>query len=254
MVRNDMTGSGSSPQGVTLLASPQSGIQLQWNSDGDDYIDSVTPANGTIPFSLPIHLKLERTSADTYTGYYSYDGSGWYAVGTATVPGQADTQDAGMFVTSHSSGSTAQVTFDGFSVADGATPPPPGPKSYEAEASTNTIAGGARISSCSACSGGKKVGYVGNGGTLTFNGVTAPSDGTYNVTIAYLDGEGRQADVSVNGGPGQLLSFTPTGDFNTLGTMTIQLHLAAGTNTIEFANPTAYAPDFDRILVAATPD
>ena len=185
-----------------------------------------------------------------------------------------------MFVTSHATGSTAQVTFDGFTVTDGATPPPPGPTSYEAEASTNTIAGGARISSCSTCSGGKKVGkaeyditpvssrygariiddggkkvgYVGSGGTLTFNGVTAPSDGTYNVTIAYLDGEGRQAYVSVNGGSGQLLQFTSTGDFNTLGTMTIPLQLTAGNNTIEFANPSAYAPDFDRILVAATPN
>lgn len=254
MVRNDITGSGTSPEGVTLLASPSSGIQLQWNSDGDNFIDSVTPANGAIPFSLPIHLKLERTSADSYTGYYSYDGSGWYTVGTATVPGQASTQDAGMFVTSHATGSTAQVTFDGFTVAEGATPPPPGPTSYEAEAPTNTIAGGARISSCSACSGGKKVGYVGSGGTLTFNDVTAPSDGTYNVTIAYLDGQGRQAYVSVDGGPGQLLQFTSTGDFNTLGTMTIPLQLKAGNNTIEFDNPTAYAPDFDRILVAATPN
>ncbi len=254
MVRNDMTGSGSSPEGVTLLASPQSGIQLQWNSDGDHFIDSVTPANGAIPFSLPIHLKLERTSADSYTGYYSYDGQGWYQVGTATVPGQAATQDAGMFLTSHATGSTAQVTFDGFSVADGATPPPPGPTSYEAEASTNTIAGGARVSSCSACSGGKKVGYVGSGGTLTFNNVSVPSDGAYNVTIAYLDGEGRQAYASVDGGAGQVLQFTSTGDFNTLGTKTIQLQLHSGSNTIELSNPSAYAPDFDRILVAATPN
>jgi hypothetical protein len=254
MVRNDITGSGTSPEGVTLLASPSSGIQLQWNSDGDEFIDSVTPANGVIPFSLPIHLKLERTSVDSYTGYYSYDGAGWYTVGTAMVPGQADTQDAGMFVSSHATGSTAQATFNGFAVTDGATPPPPGPTSYEAESPANTIAGGARISSCSTCSGGKKVGYVGSGGTLTFNGVSAPSDGTYNVTIAYLDGQGRQAYVSVNGGPGQLLQFTSTGDFNTLGTMTIPLHLNSGSNTIEFANPSAYAPDFDRILVAATPN
>jgi hypothetical protein len=28
---------------------------------------------------------------------------------------------------------------------------------------------------------------------------------------------------------------------------------AARSNTIQFANPAAYAPDFDRILVAATP-
>jgi hypothetical protein len=36
--------------------------------------------------------------------------------------------------------------------------------------------------------------------------------------------------------------------------MTIPLHLNSGSNTIEFANPSAYAPDFDRILVAATPN
>jgi hypothetical protein len=36
--------------------------------------------------------------------------------------------------------------------------------------------------------------------------------------------------------------------------MTIPLHLTAGTNTIEFSNPSSYAPDFDRILVAATPN
>jgi hypothetical protein len=157
-----------------------------------------------------------------------------------------------MFVTSHSTGTPARVTFDGFSAVDGATPPPPGPKSYEAEA--GTLAGGARISSCSACSGGQKVGFVGNGGTLTFTGVTAPSEGDYTVTIAYLNGPpGRDALMSVDGGAPQTLSFTPTADFNTVGTMTVTAHLTAGTNTIEFYNPTAYAPDFDRILVAALP-
>jgi hypothetical protein len=46
---------------------------------------------------------------------------------------------------------------------------------------------------CSTCSGGQKVGFVGNGGTLTFNGVTAATSGTYQVTIAYCSGDpGRQ--------------------------------------------------------------
>jgi len=35
--------------------------------------------------------------------------------------------------------------------------------------------------------------------------------------------------------------------------MTITVSLVAGGNTIEFANPAAYAPDFDRIIVAAAP-
>jgi hypothetical protein len=33
--------------------------------------------------------------------------------------------------------------------------------------------------------------------------------------------------------------------------ITVPLGLAAGNNTIEFANPAAFAPDFDRIIVPA---
>ena len=75
------------------------------------------------------------------------------------------------------------------------------------------------------------------------------------MTIAYLDGSatGRQADVSVNGGSAQLVQFTPTGSFSTVGTVTVPLQLAAETNTIEFSDPSAFAPDFDRIIVGAAP-
>ena len=175
-------------------------------------------------------------------------------MGTADVGAQADTQDAGIFVTSHATGTPAQVVFNGLTASDGAVPPPPGPKLYEAESSANTIAGGARLSSCSGCSGGQKVGFVGSGGTLTFNGVTAPSAGNYDMTIYYLNGPpGRDAVITTDGTSSQTVSFTPTTDFNTVGTMTVSVPLAAGSNTIEFSNPAAFAPDFDRIAVAALP-
>jgi alpha galactosidase A-like protein/alpha galactosidase C-like protein/alpha-galactosidase-like CBM13-containing protein/alpha-galactosidase-like protein len=253
MVRNDITGSGTSPEGVILFESPSGGIQLEWDNNGGDFINSVTPANGTNPESLPVYLELVRNGS-TYTGYYSYDGSSWLTVGSATLTGQAATQDAGMFLTSHAAGQPGQATFNGFSVTSTAATPPLA-TSYEAEAAANTIAGGAGATACSTCSGGQKVGFVGEGGTLTFNSVTVPSAGTYQVTIAYLDGSatGRQADVSVNGGSGQLVQFTPTGSFSTVGTLTVPLTLAAGTNTIEFSNASGYAPDFDRIIVGAAP-
>jgi chitinase len=128
--------------------------------------------------------------------------------------------------------------------------------SFEAESASNTLAGGARVAACTACSGGSKVGYVGSGGTLTFNGISVSTAGTYAVTIAYCDGSttGRQATVSVNGGTAQTLSFSPTGGFSTPGTKTVNLTLPAGTNTIQFANPSAYAPDFDKLTVPATPN
>jgi hypothetical protein len=254
IVRNDMTGSGSSPEGVILFASPSGGIQLEWDANGGDDVTSVTPPNGTIPESTPVWLELVR-SGSSYTGYYSYDGSDWLTVGSATVPGQNATQDAGLFVTSHAAGSPAQAVFSGLTTTTSAAAPP-GATSYEAEAAANTLSGGAVAQSCTTCSGGSKVGFVGEGGTLTFTNVTAPAAGTYNVTIAYCDGSatGRPATVSVNGGTPTDLSFTPTGDFSTVGTMTVPLQLSAGPNTIEFADASAFTPDFDRIIVADSPN
>ena len=79
----------------------------------------MTPANGTITAGVPVHLRLVR-SGSTYTGYWSADGTSWTEVGSATVPGQADTQDAGLFVTSHSSGAPVAVGFHGFSAGTSA--------------------------------------------------------------------------------------------------------------------------------------
>ena len=135
--------------------------------------------------------------------------------------------------------------------------PTPGPgTSYEAEASNNTLAGGAVVASCSGCSGGEKVGYVGNNaGTLTFNGVSASSAGNYTLTIYYTNGQGsnRTASLSVNGGSPITLSFPPTSDWNTVGSISTTVSLNAGSNnTLEFFNPTSgsWAPDFDRIVIS----
>ncbi|HEY6498867.1 MAG TPA: NEW3 domain-containing protein [Streptosporangiaceae bacterium] len=251
LVRNDITASGQAPEGVILFESPSGGIQLEWNDNGGTYIDNVTPANGTIPASLPVWLRLVRDGS-SYTGYYSLDGSDWLAVGTATVPDQAATQDAGMFVTSSSAGNPAQATFNNFGVTSTADTPTLA-ASYEAEAAANTLAGGAVVSACSTCSGGAKVGFVGNGGTLTFNNITAPSAGTYRVTLLYATDGVRPGLVSADGGTAQTLSFPSTGSFNTPGALTVSLALNAGNNTIEISDPNAYTPDFDRIIVAAAP-
>jgi len=58
-------------------------------------------------------------------------------------------------------------------------------RAYQAESSANTLAGGAAVAGCNSCLGGEK---VGDGGALTFNGVTADSAGVYLVLIEYCDG------------------------------------------------------------------
>lgn len=136
-----------------------------------------------------------------------------------------------------------------------ATPTPtPGANSYEAESSANTLGGGARVAASSGCSGGYKVGFVGNGdgtnnGTLQFNNVYAASAGSKTLTVYYCSGEVRTAYMSVNGGTGTSASYASTGGYDTVGTKTFTVTLNAGNNTIKFYNNSGWAPDYDRITI-----
>jgi hypothetical protein len=121
---------------------------------------------------------------------------------------------------------------------------------YEAESTANTLSGGARVTTCTPCSSGKKVGYVGNNaGTLLFNGVTAANAGSFTLTIRYATGSARKASLSVNSGAAISISFGSTGGFTTVGTKTVTVTLRAGKNTLKFFNTSAWAPDFDRVSV-----
>ena len=126
-------------------------------------------------------------------------------------------------------------------------PPTGGNKSYEAEAAT--LAGGTTVTSCAHCSGGKKLSYLGNGGTATFNNVTESAAGSYTMTVSFMSvGQARSAVVTVNG-VNQTVNFPETPDYNTVVTKNVTVQLKAGNNTIEFSNPSAGAPNLDRIVV-----
>ncbi|MFD4872175.1 alpha-galactosidase D [Streptomyces sp. NPDC058420] len=120
---------------------------------------------------------------------------------------------------------------------------------YEAEATGNTLSGNASVADCSACSGGKKVGNLYVGGKLTVNNVTVAKAGTYQVKIAYVSGDSRSASVSSNGNAAASHKFPSTGDWGTVGTVSVPVSLKAGANTITFDSGSGYAPDIDRIDV-----
>ncbi|MEW2144352.1 carbohydrate-binding protein [Micromonospora vinacea] len=125
--------------------------------------------------------------------------------------------------------------------------------SYEAESSVNTLTGNASVGGCDACSGGQKVGNLYVGGTVRFNDVTVRKDGVYPVAVSYVSGDARSVQVSANSGNGSYLKFPSTGDWGTVETVTVQLALKAGANTITFDSGTWYSPDIDRIAVPQTP-
>jgi hypothetical protein len=121
---------------------------------------------------------------------------------------------------------------------------------YEAESAANTLSGNASVAGCDACSGGQKVGNLYGGGKLRFNDVTVKKDGIYTVSVAYVSGDPRSVTASSGSGNGATVKFPSTGDWSTVETVSIQLALKAGANTITFdSGADGYAPDIDRIVV-----
>jgi hypothetical protein len=161
-------------------------------------------------------------------------------------------------VTAATSGSTT-LTLRDLRVA--ASADTTGVTAYEAE--SGTLAGTAVATSDTWASGGKYVGYIGNGSanTLTFK-VSAASAGRYVMNVRYandqVSGSGnyntnvvsRAAQISVNGGTAQTVMFRNNYSWSTYWDLPVPVTLTAGTNTVTFADAGAYAPDIDRITVA----
>ncbi|KAF8157995.1 glycoside hydrolase family 27 protein [Crassisporium funariophilum] len=135
---------------------------------------------------------------------------------------------------------------------------------YSAAASINTLAGGAatRVVSSTVT----VVGFVGSGGTLTFNNVDGgAAGGTKLLSFDYINGDFvfgntdcsncRNAFISVNGGTpvqAQMPISAQSWDILFSGYLVSLPGFKAGkTNTVQISNPTAFAPDFFRLGVAA---
>jgi hypothetical protein len=126
---------------------------------------------------------------------------------------------------------------------------PAAPVAYEAE--SQTLAGGASTGGCARCSGGSKAGNLGGSGSLTFDAVTAPTNGTYLMAIDYVDASSsRTIVVTVNGTSFQLpTAGSADNDWETAQRVVVPVTLKAGANVVRFGNPADNAPDIDRITV-----
>jgi hypothetical protein len=118
VLRDDVTGAGSSQGYVALVATPSNGVSLQWqDASTPGYLDQGAQSPGTV--TAPVWLRLVR-NGDQVSGYYSADGQTWNQVGPAiTLTGATTDEDAGMIVTAHSPSLQAQADFSGFSVSNG---------------------------------------------------------------------------------------------------------------------------------------
>jgi alpha-galactosidase len=120
---------------------------------------------------------------------------------------------------------------------------------YEAE--NATLSGSASAGFCGNCSGLASVGNLGGSplSTVTFENVNVPVAGIYQMEIDYMTQGQRSFLVSVNGNAAKQLDLNGY-SFGTPTSTVIQVPLHAGSNQIEFSNPTNYAPNLDSITIS----
>jgi len=120
---------------------------------------------------------------------------------------------------------------------------------YEAESAANTRAGAASVDACKGCSTGAKVGNIGSGGSVQFNGVTATTAGTHRMTFTYTSADPRSVRITVNGTVLSTASLPDSGGWEFVNKWSVDVPLVAGSNTVTFDNPTAFAPDIDALTI-----
>lgn len=119
---------------------------------------------------------------------------------------------------------------------------------YECE--DGKLRGEARAADSGMCSGGRKVGYVGNG---SFNRVeitvTADKAGTYEMLVYYCTGETRDLDITIGDEKYQLKGISGSG-FDIPSEKALKVKLEKGKNTVILNSSNGFAPDLDRIAVS----
>lgn len=118
------------------------------------------------------------------------------------------------------------------------------------EAENATKNGGVTTSNDTHCSGGKYVGYVGNGNSLTFT-YKAEQEGIYELTVYYMTIGQRNLEVKVNGKDSYTFGCPSSGswDGTNIGNTSIDIALKKGTNTIVVGNSSGNAPNLDKFLL-----
>lgn len=134
-------------------------------------------------------------------------------------------------------------------------------KLYEAETAwlerfqdlgINPAMGHATYQNLDGCSGGAKVGWLGNhpDNYMEYRDVWSKDGGDYILTIDYVQWDDRTINLSINGGEAHTINLPATeARSNKVRSESVKVTLAPGSNTLRISNPTAWAPDIDCIRI-----
>ena len=117
IARDDLT-SATAPGFVDLAVTPDNGVVLSYDSDGDGTLDTYKRITGV---TAPVTLRLSR-EGDAFTGELSTDdGANWRVVATVKAAGASTSLDAGLFMTATNGGGQTRGTagFDAWRTSSG---------------------------------------------------------------------------------------------------------------------------------------
>lgn len=197
--------------------------------------------------SRKVDINLYFLGDGIYNAYIYYDKDGSLALEERTITAadslKLDLPDIG--------GAAVMITKDTVDteVSEAAGGNLEGYSYYECE--DGKLRGEARVSDGNMCSGGKKVGYIGNG---AFNSVEltvkAEAAGEYDLVIYCCSGEKRRLDIWV-GSEKYTLEGVSSPGFDIPAAVNVTVKLDKGDNVIRLSSEAGYAPDVDRIAIGA---
>ena len=121
------------------------------------------------------------------------------------------------------------------------------------EIKSNESVGSAIYSEASNCSGGVKVGWLGNSedNDIQWRNVFSNEGGEYTLSVAYITGDDRPLCLSVNGGT-PIETTVNSGGWSTVAVTGFTVQLQKGNNTIRLYSKSGWMPDIDYIRVKST--
>jgi alpha-galactosidase len=230
-------------------------VQANGSASGGQHVGNMGgPSNGTVTVSVSVAeagqytLSVNYASADPRNIYVTANtdaavilacnSGSWTTVATVTTV--VNLQAGANSIKLSNNANQWAPNIDRIGIA---------PKYYEAE--SGTLAGGANIQACASCSGTSMVGNLGTGSVT--NTVNVNAAGAYILTVYYASGDPRTFKVSVNGGTAADLNCMASGGWSTVATATIPVNLNAGNNTVKLDYNGWYAPNADKLSLAAVP-
>jgi len=222
------------------------GVQINMPAGASMQFNQVQ-TDGYGPYDMTVYYN--NWTASTITANVSIDGGAGFPVAfpssgtniyTVAIQGQA--LQSGYHTIKFSNPGSGPLSIDDVQVSQGS-------RSQEAESAS--ISGGASVVACTACSGGLKVTGISGTGQVSFS-LLGWGANAFTLQISYTnpDSTYRSATMTVNG---QVVSppiqFWPTGGANVVGTLTLPVTLANGSNSVAFSNSSGLGPDFDKVTL-----